>query len=156
MTFKQTITSLFLLLTTIIAAAANPPPTSAPASAPPPTMKAFFRDDQLWTLTLNPKTHKYELPVCWENLATINDTVHHPAWKTRRITTLNYVNAAWGDVTNYATNPTGDGSASLRYFVDKGQCPLARVGFPGIRIMVSSTAVFPHQWVICGLPTLKH
>ncbi|MEQ1530963.1 MAG: M12 family metallopeptidase [Methylococcales bacterium] len=130
MAFKQAIAFLFIVYFT----------ASSAQAVVNITPRAFVRDDQLWTLTLNTTTHKYELPVCWENLASINDTIHHPTWKQRRITTLNYVNAAWGDVTNFATNPTGNGSASLIYFVDKGQCPALSSGFPGVRILVSSTA----------------
>ncbi|MEQ1638924.1 MAG: M12 family metallopeptidase [Methylococcales bacterium] len=137
MAFKQAIASLFLTSLPIIVGAVNPIANATPKP------EAFVRDDQLWTLTLNTTTHKYELPVCWENLATINDTVTHPTWKQRRINTLNYINAAWGDLTNFTTNPTGNGSASLIYFVDKGQCPLTTLGFPGVRILVSSTSTLP-------------
>jgi hypothetical protein len=145
MKIKLTVCTLLILLITVsVQAAVNPPIVATPKA------KAFFRDDQLWTLTLNTKTHKYELPVCWENLATINDTVHHPTWKQRRINTLNYANTAWGDVTNFTTNPTGNGSASLIYFVDKGQCPAISVKFPGFRILVSSTATL--QTPIGNLP----
>lgn len=106
----------------------------------PPT-KAFVRDDQLWTLNFNKTTHKYVLPVCWENLSEVNDTVHHPGWSQRRINTINYANAAWGDITNSSTNPnpTGNGSAALIYFRDMGQYPDVRVLFRGVRILVSST-----------------
>jgi hypothetical protein len=118
-------------------AATNPPKTSkSQVTNPVYTTKAFYRDDQLWPLTLNTVTNKYEIPVCWENLTTINN---NPLWKQRRINTLLYANAAWGDTTNVNTNPTGAGSASLLSFVDKGQCPSVSAGFAGVRILVSST-----------------
>jgi Astacin (Peptidase family M12A) len=148
MTIKYKLcTLLIMLLTASAQAAVNPPIVATPKA------KAFFRDDQLWTLTLNTKTHKYEIPVCWENLTEINNTTLHPAvsprlktWKQRRVDIINYANAAWGDTTVASTNPVGEGSPSLLFFVDKGQCPPARStspAFPGVRVLASSTLKLP-------------
>jgi hypothetical protein len=125
MTIKYKLcTLLIMLLTASAQAAVNTPVVAAPKA------KAFYRDDQIWPTT--------NIPVCWENLATI---VSKPIWKQRRISTLAYVNAAWGD-SNPSIHKTGEGTVSLLRFTDTNKkCPLpsAIPVFTGIRILASAT-----------------
>jgi hypothetical protein len=124
MTIKYKLCTLLIMLLTASAQATVNPPVSAT-----PKAKAFYRDDQIWPTT--------NIPVCWENLATI---LSKPIWKQRRISTLAYVNAAWGD-SNPSIHKTGEGTVSLLRFTDTNKkCPLpsAIPAFTGIRILASS------------------
>lgn len=117
---------LYFLFLSTAAFAVNSQPAATRVTKPV-TANAFYRDDQIWPTT--------NIPVCWENLATI---LSKPVWKQRRINTLAYVNAAWGNTT---TTATAAGSTSLLRFTDYGQCPAVSAvpAFTGIRVLASST-----------------